>query len=755
MARTESLYPPSPADVPAELTMPSEGYRTHAILVLIGLFCFFVLYLGLIVLCVWMVTFGLFVPIYGKLILCPFCALLLLYLIKGFFKKKQVEKALMIEIHEEDHPCLFEFIARLCDETGAPFPHKVFVTPEVNAAVFYNQSIFSLFLPVPKNLLIGMGLVNVLNLSEFKAVLAHEFGHFAQSSMKLGTYVYVINRIIRDIVFGRDWLDDLVDRIRHENSHLFLIGLPCYGLIWVFRQIMTGCYYAINFLDLSLSREMEFNADRMAVSVAGSDAIVNALARLEFANECLSQALGDLTTAADHELYTTDLFLHQTQAAPYLRLVRKKPNLGIPPPLPDDPELSPEVFEPDDERKPEMWATHPKKYDREESAKDYYIRCPIDERSPWLLFDKGAELREAVTWRFYKKAFRLRNLPGIVLTEAAYVQSFIDEEHAETNYDSKYEGLYDGRFIEPGDLELNRRFVREWPCRGDVIKRVTEHLYGEDFVEKARVHKKLREDVELLRAVQNGNFERDAELFLFRGKKYKLRAADRLLDQLADEIAEDKAWVAELDSWAFKIHYQMALEVSGARASELVARYEFHLELQKLGRKLLEQDEPLNRVTNFLSNARGAIQTDTFLEVIDIFRKAHQALNKSLIAARELKIPALKNMKEGQVLGEFLLTRDLVKEFRPVVYSLKVKWVQKFLKQMVEVKERVRRLHFKSMGAILALQEKITKEWRAAPTYRPVLQKTQAPAPVHKSTPQPAPELGHDDWALRGRQQKL
>ena len=65
MARKESLllYPPSPMDVPAELTAPSDGYRTHAILVLMGLFCFFFLYIGLILVCVLMLTVGLVLPL--------------------------------------------------------------------------------------------------------------------------------------------------------------------------------------------------------------------------------------------------------------------------------------------------------------------------------------------------------------------------------------------------------------------------------------------------------------------------------------------------------------------------------------------------------------------------------------------------------------------------------------------------------------------------------------------------------------------
>ena len=63
----------------------------------------------------------------------------------------------------------------------------------------------SLFIPPRKDLLIGLGLVNVVDLVEFKAVLAHEFGHFAQRSTALGRYLYVANQVMRDVIYGRKY----------------------------------------------------------------------------------------------------------------------------------------------------------------------------------------------------------------------------------------------------------------------------------------------------------------------------------------------------------------------------------------------------------------------------------------------------------------------------------------------------------------------------------------------------------------------
>src|SRR5947209_1111991 len=206
------LYPPSPVDVPADLTVPSRRYRTQVVIVLCSLLLFFLLYVALVAaagyLTYWSVSYPMVQSVPGRMARAPerneiflkilaifSSALLFLFLLKGFFKTNPRDQSSQVEIRELDQPLLFAFIRRLCSETQAPMPYRVFLNAQVNAAVFYNNSVLSLFWPTHKNLLIGLGLVNVLNLSEFKAVLAHEFGHFSQSSMKLGSYVYMANHV--------------------------------------------------------------------------------------------------------------------------------------------------------------------------------------------------------------------------------------------------------------------------------------------------------------------------------------------------------------------------------------------------------------------------------------------------------------------------------------------------------------------------------------------------------------------------------
>ena len=64
-------------------------------------------------------------------------------------------------------------------------------------------------------------LVNALTLSELKAVLAHEFGHFAQRSMALGNWVYIAQQIAAHIIARRDALDNF---------------LPGYAILFMYEQ---------------------------------------------------------------------------------------------------------------------------------------------------------------------------------------------------------------------------------------------------------------------------------------------------------------------------------------------------------------------------------------------------------------------------------------------------------------------------------------------------------------------------------------
>ena len=75
-------------------------------------------------------------------------------------------------------------------------------------------------------------------------------------------------------------------------------------------------------------------------------------------------------------------------------------------------------------------------------------------------------------------------------------------------------------------------------------------------------------------------------------------------------------------------------------------------------------------------------------------------------------LPALQNMAEGAALSACLLDEVLVGPQPGPEDRIDGGWAAALAKQVSQIEERSRRLYFKSMGAILARQEKIAAAWR-------------------------------------------
>jgi Zn-dependent protease with chaperone function len=712
MASLNAIYPPGPRNVPADLTAPNLRYRQGVLLLLGTLVLFFAVYLGLLLgsggLFLWSVARwrGL-----ASLLLAFVSLLIFLYLFKGLFKTERQDKSLQVEITAEDQPRLFAFLDRLCEEVGAPPPHRVFLSPEVNAAACYERSLLGLLLPTPKNLILGLGLVNVLTLSEIKAVLAHEFGHFAQGSMKLGAYVYAVNRVLREIVLGRDWLDHLLLRLRAQPYVLGLLGAVCWGTVSGLRRLMTGLFYAINFLDKSLSRQMEFHADLIAVSVSGSEAIVRALARMDFANEALEAAAFDLKVAADHDRYSRDLFVHHRDALERLRRQRNAPHLGEPPPPTGDPRLVVEVFDPED-GPPRMWADHPSNYDREQNAKQHYVDCPLDNRPAWLLFDNAAEACEWVTWRFYRVALKVHR--DTELEEPEAIRTFLDAEHRAVTYDPRYHGMYDDRFIEPG--EVNERIALDCyeTLSPEVLRERYEGLYSDIVAKQAAAFRRHLEEKQRVLAYRREHGRDRDEPLKFRGRRYWPEDIKELSKFLDDQLTQDRRQLAKEDREVFFVHYQMS-QYLGAQARQVLRqRYTFHLALQKLLANLLEQQEQLESALAFIvTQPEGVLPAETFAQLYRLFRGVRDTLVQTLEAADKLRLPPLPHLQAGARLGPLLWDRPVVGRLGQSGRSISAQKIQKLYNQLAAVIDRAKHLHFKSLGSILKLQEEIARRWLA------------------------------------------
>src|SRR5262245_29703348 len=707
MAASKQLnipYPPRPDDVPEGLTDFPESFRKQQNLLLAGLIVFLTFYIGALLLfamvgiwCIWSFSHW---PVL-KVIGIVFCSLGFLFLVKGFFKRHPMDKEMHIEVKEDEQPALFEFIRRLCDEVDAQEPNKVFVAPDVNAMCIYRTNLFNLFLEPRKDLLIGLGLVNAVNLSEFKAILAHELGHFSHMG-NTTNYVHIVQRIIIDMIRGEDWFDRTVDGLKSVDA-LKWLGYLIGGPLWLGRTLLIFALRIIAFRDMAVSREQEFHADLVAVSAAGSNAATHGLLRARFGLQCFFQALRDLIPAMDHKLFTNDLYLHQDRAAVVVRRMKKEPQLGLPPVI-----VSPvdgkevRVFDAeqdeleDQDETPPMWRSHPTDADREENAKHQFIAAVLDHRSPWLLFSDIAALKERMTYRYLRHEFEIPK--NVDLTDARKVQEFIDNEHSETTYDPKYFGAYDTRTLEPGDIEELNTQIADSPWTEERMEKVFAKLY-DGCEEHAEVRNDLHKELESLH-----------ESVVGRPSK---RVRD-MIEEAETKLEENREWFKSFDRRVYLLHAQMAAQVDPVLKQQLIERYHFQLEVQRL---FTESREAFSKadmyLTVFIAAQQGQIPVgpDFGLEVVQVLRKSWRKLKDMIRDARQINLPAMKNFEEGKRLADFILQGKMVPE--PPLSLPSGAWVNKLMTQLQGVRMRCFRLHFKSLGGILALQEQIAAKWQA------------------------------------------
>ena len=261
----EQLYPECPKSVPKNFTRVSLSFRSKVLVILSAVILFAFTYLAMLSASGYLVYYSitskmgeiLWLAILLKAGMILGSVMLFIFLIKFTFKRAAFNNPLHIEIKRVQHPELFQFIRQLCKETRAPFPKKILITHDVNAAVFYNNTFLSLFFPTKKNLLVGLGLVNMLNLSEFKATLGHELGHFSQSSMRLGSYAYMATRIINDMVYSRDkWDETLIEWKKSESVSLAVLAVIIQVIVWILKRILIFFTWEWNgYMALFLERQ--------------------------------------------------------------------------------------------------------------------------------------------------------------------------------------------------------------------------------------------------------------------------------------------------------------------------------------------------------------------------------------------------------------------------------------------------------------------------------------------------------------------
>lgn len=545
MREPAELYPPNPREVPPDLTVPSRAYRRSAWIAFGGILAFVALYLGLTAHLGWTVyrllrdafVGGHFLSFLWAIPVSFFFA----FLVRGLFAFPRRPRAGVVEVRPEDEPRLFELVHRIADDVRAPRPQRVFLSADVNAAVYYDLSFWNLLLPTRKNLELGLGLVNALSLDELKAVIGHELGHFAQRTMAVGRWVYVAQQIAGQIVASRGVFDGILHWISSIDLRVAWIGWIMRLMVWAIRAVLDTAFRILVLAQRALSREMELQADLVAVSVSGSDSLIHALHRLNDADASWDHVLSIADGDTARSRPPADLLAIQTRVMEHHRRARSSPRLGLTPELPVDERdrMRHRVFQAELAQPPRMWSTHPPNHEREENAKRVYLPSTLDARSPWLLFTNPEATRRTVTRALLEAAWPDAKHEPVPIEQTL---ARIDEDYARPPLGARYRGLYLDRALTGGVARVADLYDPIADASREGVLADLDALYPESLTHDLERWVELGVERRQLLALQAGVLTAPGGMIRHRGQEIPRKQLAQVLERVKHEhtSAEDR-----------------------------------------------------------------------------------------------------------------------------------------------------------------------------------------------------------------------
>lgn len=617
-------YPAAPKNVPLEIIRLSAQFKNEVYAVLGSIALFIATYivlviggLGVAATCVFLgyvilTTIGNLWTLLLAIGLVVMALFIVIYLFKFIFKKTSFDQTGMNEINPADQPLLFDFIAKVAAETHTPLPRKVFLSSDVNAFVFYDSTFWSMFFPVRKNLNIGLGLVNCVTISEFKAILAHEFGHFSQRSMKLHSYVYHVNHIIHNLLYDNQGFGETLQRFANLTNVFALVGGLTVSVIRAIQFVLEKVYGIVTRRSMALSRQMEFHADAVAATVSGSAPLARALYRLDFAQSCYHRVLNIYNGWINSNRKGLNLFAHHAivmnDLANELCLPVKH---GL------------VTLTAEDVRKhhrtrvlvKDQWASHPSTEDREVHLNRLAIEANEIDDSAWGLFSNAEKLQENVTHELYAQV-KFKETPEVIDSNA--FQKIIRENLDRYTLPEPYRGYYDKRDVSKFDpeeaiaLSLNASSINEI---------ITPEVLTLDTVITG-----LDADLGLLREIKRSSS--GIKTFDFDGKRYSDNEAPSLIKQLEGERDDAVRQLELTDKKLFHLYYTHS--VSSGDGTNAVASYKtMSSECSELNERIQSLASRLGECSQLYS---PTITFDGARAVINNMLRVRREMREELIA---------------------------------------------------------------------------------------------------------------------------
>jgi heat shock protein HtpX len=196
-----------------------------------------------------------------RLLLSAFGLAVGLTILWSLFPRKSKFDPKGVPIDLERQPRLAAEIQSISAALREPMPTEVYLLADANAFVMESSG--------RRVLGLGLPLLQMLSIAQFRAVLAHEFAHYYAGDTRLGPWVYntqsSMARVYQNL--GR----------KSEVMRFLARWAVVAGPYMVLMAAMRGYWKVFLRITHAISRRQEFRSDELACYVAGSEAMAGGL----------------------------------------------------------------------------------------------------------------------------------------------------------------------------------------------------------------------------------------------------------------------------------------------------------------------------------------------------------------------------------------------------------------------------------------------------------------------------------------------
>lgn len=558
------------------------------------------------------------------------------FMIKFIFKKNTYTTRHLIEVTRSQQPELFKIIDEIVTDTQVKAPKKVFLSPDVNASVSYNSVFWSMFFPVKKNLTIGLGLINSTSTGELKSILAHEFGHFSQRSMKAGGYVHHAEKIIYDTVYDNREYENMILSFS-GNAFLNLFGVISVGFINVFQFILKNVSAFLFQKHASLSREMEYHADAISTFLTNPQEQISSLLRIDLSDSAFQYSF-NFYLQSEQKYLPQNLYQNHSSL---LKIFSERNNHPYINGLPKVDEEDLTRYNKTKIEIQDQWASHPDTLKRIERIRKNKTRNSLENPELAKNIIRGYdEICEAMT-RKYLTLHHVKNI-GEVIDDEKFIQLYI-EKYPYQYLSSNFNGYYEAHNPLLKNIET---LVSDYGAVSD-----NKDFFNDKMV--SLIYEKVGIESDLQTLVYLVTKPKEIKTFRYGETLYKTKDAVKLIPQFEGELLKVKTELTKNDEDIFRYYF---IKADQHNKSILIGKY------KKFG--LI--DKEFDRFQEILNEFAVYLQFMTVTLSFEEIRKHRAKLLKAEVPFKKELHDFIENSNYGQSLTEE--SKSILKKYAAASY---------------------------------------------------------------------------------------